>query len=255
MIEAVWKIILNIETKYPEVKSLWEQLDCDAYLIGGYFRDGLYGKEGRDIDIIFSCSTDELKDAIESNYLLYSQNHFKGFKLLLEKDIDIWSIDNNWAFRTGLVTRKKNTLKSLALGCFYNYDALVLNLRTGEYNIDFFDQFRSTKVLDIVVQKSKYIVDNPSFYANFVRAFYIKEKTECSFSARLQEYLHYIASDKIGYMPEDVLKLLMKMREYKKYDAVSPISFVKECWSVSGEIGEMHFPVEIEKYTQLELGF
>lgn len=255
MIEAVWRIISNIERAYPEVKSLWEQLDCDVFCVGGFFRDGLNNKEGRDLDIIFDCASDVLQEALDSNYLSYTQNHFKGFKLLLKKDVDVWCIDNNWAFRTGLVTRKKNTLKSLALGCFYNYDALVLNLRSGDYDIEFYKQFLSKNTLDFVVQDSKYIVENPSFHANFVRALYIKELTGCAFSSRLQEYLHYVASERIGYMPEDVLKLLSKMREYQKYEDVSPIPFVLECRNYLNDKGGMSLPVEEEKYTQMDFGF
>lgn len=255
MIETVWKIISNIEKKYPEVKSLWEQLGCDVYLIGGYFRDGLNGKEGRDIDMVFSCSTDVLKEALDSNYLPYTQNHFKGFKLLLKKDIDVWSIENNWAFRTGLVARKKNVLKSLALGCFFNYDALVLNLRSGEYNIEYFNNFLATNTLDIVVPISKYIVGNPSYYSNFVRALYIRNKTKCSYSERLQEYMHYLASEKIGYEPEDIAKLLCKMREYSKYDMISPISSIMEWREGNRGDGKMDFPLDQDLFTQLELSF
>lgn len=244
MIDAVWKIISNIEKKYPEVKSLWEQLGCDAYLIGGYFRDGLNGTEGRDIDIVFSCSTDDLKEALERNYLPYTQNHFKGFKLLLKKDIDVWTFENNWAFRTGLVARKKNVLKSLALGCFFNYDALVLNLRSGEYNVEYYKNFLETNTLDIVVPNSRYIVENPSFYSNFVRALFIKNKTKCSYSARLQEYMHYLAIERIGYEPEDIAKLLYKMREYSKYDNISPIPSIMEWREDNGGNGRIDFPLE-----------
>lgn len=254
MIESIWRIVSNVEYRYPEVKALWEQLNCDAFLVGGYLRDGLEKKEGRDLDVILTCSSEELHDALDSNYLSYSQNHFGGFKVLLQKDIDIWTMDNNWAFRSGLVKLGKDVLKSLALGCFYNYDALVLNLRSGEFNVKFYEEFIKTNVLDIVVSDSRYIVENPSYYANFVRALFIKEKTKCTFSERLQEYLCYLANERIGFLPEDNARILNKMKEYSKYAMISPISSILEWKSGSDSEGTMPLSMDYEKVLQLELG-
>lgn len=214
----VWEIISGIEDSFPEIKAIIAQLHCDAFLVGGYFRDGINGNIGRDIDIILACPSSLIEECLNDNFLNYTKNHFGGFKVLLSRDVDLWSIDDNWAFKEGVVPIGRNLLHSIAKGCFYNYDSLVLNLNTGKYDVYYYQEFIANNVLDLVNLNSDYILKNPSLYSNLFRAFYIQSLTNCSFSSRLSKYLSYLLEDIIGSDPEAISRILIKMREYCKYD-------------------------------------
>ena len=95
-----------------------------AYIIGGYVRDVLENKENRDLDIVVDIPNERLRNIVESENCEKRYNRMGGAKLILKNiNVDIWSFDNNWAFKNGLVKlNEKEKLNSLAKGCFYNYD-------------------------------------------------------------------------------------------------------------------------------------
>lgn len=254
----VWEIIAGIENSLPEVKAIIAQLHCDAFLVGGYFRDGINGKIGRDIDIILSCPSSFIEDCLNENFLNYERNHFGGFKVLLSRDVDLWSIDDNWAFKEGVVPVGRNLLHSIAKGCFFNYDSLVLNLNTGKYDINYYKKFIENNVLDLVNPDSEYILKNPSFYSNLLRAFYIQNRTKCTFSSRLSNYLRYLLEDYVGRDPEAISRLLIKMREYCKYDPQQLLPLMQRWYinSGSGDVCCLPFKdVKTQAPSQLELAF
>lgn len=162
-----------------------------AYVVGGYFRDFLNVKESRDIDIIIDLDNVKLLDVIDDIDCQYTINRHGGIKLQLKKmDVDLWSLEKNWAFKNKLVKlNEKDKLNSIAKGCFFNYDSLVINLHNYTYNIRYYNDFLSTKILDILQKSSCYKNLNPTVEANIIRAFYIKENFNIDFSENLTDYI------------------------------------------------------------------
>ena len=143
-----------------ELKSLLLQIFVEgtAYIIGGYVRDQINNVPSRDIDIIIDLKHSRLIEFIKSSNLKYTINRHNGIKLTLNNlYVDIWSIEENWAFRENLVVlNEEDKLESIAKGCFYNYDALVVNLHTFNYNIRYYKKFKKTGILDILQLSNEY---------------------------------------------------------------------------------------------------
>lgn len=191
-----------------------------AYLIGGYFRDFLLKRKSRDLDIIVDLPHPELIEKIINSGIHYEINRHKGIKLKLENiEIDIWSLENNWAFREKLVKlNQDDKLLSIVKGCFYNYDALAINLHTFNFNIQYFNEFVSMGTLDILQEKVLYKKLNPTIEANILRAFYIQKTTGAKFSDNTKQYL----LKKIGQLNDNYISSTSRLTEFKvkypKYD-------------------------------------
>lgn len=200
-----------------------------AYVVGGFFRDFLSGKVSRDIDIIVDITSSQLKEIIEKSPFNYSINRKGGIKLKLQKiDLDIWSIEDNWAFRNNLVKlNEDDKLHSIAKGCFYNYDSLVINLHNFSYNLRYYKDFIKNNELNILQENSIYKNLNPSVEANILRAFYIKNKFESSFSDNTSYYLQ----KKLGQIQDNhsnVLERLIDIKQkYPKYNELIPTQIEK----------------------------
>ncbi len=193
-----------------------------AYIIGGFVRDVLNGKDNRDLDIIVDVPQKELKHILKSNNCEEYVNRLGGAKLKLEHlEIDIWSIHNNWAFAQNIVKLNDNDkLNSIAKGCFYNYDALVVSVPKFMYNTRYYYEFVNKKELDIIQKQTIYQKLNPTVEANIIRASYIKKMHNISFSKNLNDYLtNEILSlhDKYG----NAFQRLLSIKSlYSKYDVV-----------------------------------
>lgn len=197
-------------------------VDGTAYIVGGYFRDFLLNRKSRDLDIIVDLPHDVLLLKIIDSGISYEINRHNGIKLQLEtQEIDMWAIENNWAFKQNLVKlNHEDKLLSIAKGCFYNYDALVINLHTFNFNIRFFTEFISTKTLDILQEKSIYKKLNPTIEANILRAFYIQKITGVKFSENTKEYLLKKIGQLNDHYDSSVSRLNNIKRKYPKYDKI-----------------------------------
>lgn len=162
-----------------------------AYVVGGYFRDLLNNKASRDIDIIIDLDNVKLLDIIASLNSCYVVNRHGGIKLQLKNtDVDLWSLEKNWAFKNKLVKLNENDkLTSIAKGCFFNYDSLVINLHNFSYNTRNYNEFCNTNILNILQKSSMYKNLNPTIEANIIRAYYIKQKFNIDFSENLTDYI------------------------------------------------------------------
>lgn len=195
-----------------------------AYIVGGYFRDFIIKKASRDIDVIVDIESSLLLEIIENSNLNYTINRHGGIKIKLESlDLDIWCLENNWAFKNNLVKlNEEDKLNSIAKGCFYNYDSLVINLHNFSYNLRYYKDFIQTKKLNILQEKSIYKNLNPTTEANILRAFYLKKVYGISFT----ENTFYYLLNKIGYL-EDKYKegVCIRLAEiklrYPKYNELS----------------------------------
>lgn len=116
-----------------------------AYIVGGYFRDFLNNMPSRDLDIIVDIDNKTLVEIITNSKIDYRENRHGGVKLTTPSlEIDIWCIENNWAFKNHLVRlNDTDKLHSIAKGCFYNYDALVINLNNFSYNLRYYRDRKS----------------------------------------------------------------------------------------------------------------
>jgi hypothetical protein len=202
-----------------------------AFIVGGFIRDAILNKISRDLDIVVTSSHAKLSDLIFSSGLSFKENRFNGFKIFINDwEIDIWSIEDNWAFRTNVVSKNENKLlESIAKGCFYNYDSLVMNINSAKINIKHYNKFLETNTLDIIQKRTLYKKLNPSIEANILRAFYIKNLYNVSFSCNCQSYL----SSRIGYLNDKygsaIERLLIVKYSYPKYDSDLDIEFIKRC--------------------------
>lgn len=171
-----------------------------AYVVGGYFRDFINKKKSRDIDIIVDVKNELLIETIENYKFNYKINRHGGIKLVHNNlEIDIWNIDNNWAFKNHLVKlNEEDKVNSIAKGCFYNYDALVINLHNFSYSLRFYNEFVESKKLNILQERSIYKNLNPTTEANILRAFFLKDNFNISFS----ENTFYYLSNKIGSLQD-----------------------------------------------------
>lgn len=195
-----------------------------AYIVGGYFRDFINKKQSRDIDIIVDVKNDILIEIIENYNLNYTINRYGGIKLTHNNlEIDIWNLENNWAFKNNLVKlNEDDKLNSIAKGCFYNYDALVINLHNFSYSLRFYTDFLESKKLNILQERSIYKNLNPTTEANILRAFFLKDIFNISFTNNTFDYL----IKKIGYLEDKYEaaffdRLLEVKSNYPKYNSLT----------------------------------
>lgn len=192
-----------------------------AYIVGGYFRDFLNKQESRDIDVIVDIDSSLLLDILKQTQCNYEINRHGGVKIKFQSlKLDIWSIQDNWAFRNELVKlNDEDKLNSIAKGCFYNYDSLVINLHDYSYILRYYNDFLATKKLDIFQSNSIYMNLNPTTEANILRAFFLKLKFNASFTFNAYYYL----IKKVGTLGDsynnDALKRLLDIKkQYPKYN-------------------------------------
>ncbi len=220
-----------------------------AYIVGGYLRDFLNSKPSRDIDIIVDLDNEKLLEIIQSANVEFSINRHKGIKLhFAQIDVDMWSIENNWAFKNELVKLNENDkLKSIAKGCFYNYDSLVVNLHTLNMNIHNYKNFNLEKKLDILQKSPIYKNLNPTTEANILRAFYLKKIYQIEFSANTKKYL----IDKIGEISDKELSPLTQLELTKsKYDKYQYSLSANE---IESSIKDLYKSNDFDKQMYLEL--
>lgn len=204
--------------------------DGTAYIIGGFLRDVINNQRSRDVDIMVEISHELLIQKLNYSGLNYSVNRHNGIKVLFDNmDVDIWSISNNWAFKQNLVKlSSEDRLASIARGCFYNYDALVINLHTYRFNIKYYRDFVASQTLDILCKKPLYKKSNPTIEANILRAFFLRKKFEIKYS---KDTIHYLAQ-KIGYLNDKYNSSIKRLNEikskYPKYDKVLTDEEVKD---------------------------
>jgi hypothetical protein len=201
-----------------------------AYVVGGYFRDFLNNKDSRDVDIIVDIKDIKLIDIIQRTGCKYYQNRHKGIKLDLGGiTVDLWSLENNWAFKNGLVKLNDNDkLKSIAKGCFFNYDALVINLKDYKYNAEFYLDFQNNGILDILQKTNRYKNLNPTPEANIVRAFYIKEKYNIKFSENLIKYIVLKTIALTDRYKDGLLRILNVKENYEKYQDLDNVKLIRD---------------------------
>jgi hypothetical protein len=193
-----------------------------AYIIGGYIRDLTLNKESRDLDIMLTTPYEEIMNIIKSSNLNYTTNRLNGIKIKLNNlEADIWSIENNWAFKNKLVIQNDDyILDSIANGCFYNYDSLVINVHTNKISFRNFNNFVKSNTLDIIQKNKNYKILNPTVEANILRAFYLRKIYSIKYTNNCNNYL----LSRIGFLKDNYGSSFNRLMEFKKkyikYDLV-----------------------------------
>ncbi|MDR1005302.1 MAG: hypothetical protein LBL74_00360 [Bacteroidales bacterium] len=199
-----------------------------AYVVGGFLRDFLIKKESRDIDIIVDIKDTNvhLLDIVKRLNCDFTTNRHGGIKIKLKSiTVDIWSLENNWAFKNKIVKLNENDkLNSIAKGCFFNYDALVINLHNFSYNIRYYNEFINTKELNILQKVALYKNQNPTTDANIIRAIYIKNKFNAQFTDNTLKYL----ISKIDGFQNGFKRILDVKSKYPKYNELSDNLLIDE---------------------------
>lgn len=218
-------------------------VEGSAYVVGGYFRDFLFKKKSRDLDVIVELKNERIIEIIKSNHLEYTINRHGGIKIKLPTlEIDIWSIENNWAFKNDLVKlNEEDKLNSIARGCFYNYDSVVINLITFNYTLKYFNEFHKKKILNILQTNPLYKNLNPSMEANILRAMYLIQE----FNVRPTSNTYYYLLQKIKTISDsniEVVERLLNVKEkYPKYKKIEKedilffINFLKKDFDPEGQ--------------------
>ena len=215
------EMIGRIVAEYPALDAFIHSLDSDVYLVGGYIRDSLIGKESRDIDMIVDAPASWIEEQLNKQRISFKRNHFGGFKFDIGKEIDLWSLEDNWAFKNGFVPAlHQDLLHYIALGCFYNYDSLVVNYKTQDFNLSNYVSFLRTNTLRIVFDSNEYYWENPTSIANVCRALWISGQTGAQLSDQVQSYMNSVLGEFMDGSDDYLSILSSKLDEYPKYRGV-----------------------------------
>jgi hypothetical protein len=202
-----------------------------AYVVGGFFRDFLNNQKSRDIDIIVDVKNTYLLDIIKSLNYPFETNRHGGIKLELDTiTVDLWSLEDNWAFKKQefnfkqkqlVKLNEEDKLNSIAKGCFFNYDSLVINLNNFSYNLRYYNEFNNKMALDILQKSVSYKKLNPTTEANIIRAIFIKNKFNVKFTENTALYM----TSKLGHLKDlyqnEIQRLVEIKQKYPKYKELS----------------------------------
>lgn len=193
-----------------------------AYLVGGFIRDLIENKNSRDIDIIIDLDHNHLLKILKSSKIDYRINRHNGIKLQLENiEIDIWSIENNWAFKNNLVKlNEEDKINSIAKGCFYNYDSLVFNLHSKSLSLKNYEHFIRKGELDILQKSPSYKILNPTIEANILRAFYLRKEKGIKYSFNTRNYILTKIGEIVDNEKNPVDQLISIKVKYPKYEKI-----------------------------------
>jgi len=199
------------------------------------------------MDLMVEIDVTSLLGLLNKSGLDYQVNRMGGIKILLgDFNVDMWTVDNNWAFKRNVV--KRNDLymvERIAGGCFYNYDSLVIHVNKTKYlSVSNYNDCVKTNTLDILRKGDSYIKTNPTVEANILRAYFLKKRFGLQYS---EKCVRYIASSLslLKSLHQDVYNHLEIYREkYIKYretlNKEDIVSYSKEIFlsdynSINGE--------------------
>ncbi len=185
--KKMYDSIVKYLIKHPPAYELFEQLLLvgDLYLIGGILRE--YRDKGdienlRDADFVIQVKNHAAWRKLLTLYAT-ENNRFGGYKLkcsgLL---IDIWELENTWAFQHDILTCKKDEyLTYLPQTVFLNIDSIIYDINNDIWYDEIYVQAMQEKVLDVVLK------DNPFITLNIIRAMILRMKYQLKYSNRLRE--------------------------------------------------------------------
>lgn len=162
-------------------------LQVPAVIFGGAARDlGFLGYPPRDIDIVVETdSVRGLMPSLEPFFL--RRTRFGGFCFLIQGWIlDIWSLDETWAFRAGIVSPV--SFDALPKTTFLNVEAFAVDLipqingRRSFFENSFFEAI-ATQVVEINLE------ENPFPDLCVVRSLLTAARLDFAIGSRLKKYI------------------------------------------------------------------
>lgn len=135
-----------------------------------------------DVDLVFEQHDKGNLESLLKDYNL-KLNAFGGYRLQLKKwHVDIWNIENTWAFKNNLV--ECDGFKSLTKTTFFNWDAIVYEVDNGKiHSAENYLENLHERVLDIN------LVDNPNHLGSVVRTLRMMIKYDAKLSPALCDYV------------------------------------------------------------------
>ena len=179
-----------------QVSTLVEHLTvaADASIFGGAVRDiSLFGgsKFNGDIDIVVTARDPQALERIFETYSA-ERNKFGGYRLQVGRwNFDIWESSQTWAYKTGVI--KERTHLSLLETTFFNWDAILFDVRTGKlhHGSHYFDHLAS-KYLELNLK------DNPNLFGAFARTLRtLSLSDEILTGPKLSEFLNEISDREV----------------------------------------------------------
>jgi hypothetical protein len=170
-----------------ELRRTLEQIASrleETVIFGGMIREFALGNTRSfksDIDIVSRSTAAEIFAAIKD--FCPSVNKFGGYRFAVGTQLfDIWSFDDTWAFKTGLV--EGSSLQDIFKTTFFNLDAAVFHVGKRKLlcSESYIDALRS-RVLDLNLQ------ENPCPSGMVRRAIRLAIGNELVVTPRLGEYI------------------------------------------------------------------
>lgn len=191
----------------------------ETFVFGGMIRDfslGLAREFNSDIDLVSMDDRTTIFSAIRQ----YNPeiNKFGGFRFAVGRQLfDIWSFQDTWAFREGLV--KATTIDDLCATTFFDIDAVCLPLKSRKIisSAKYLDSVRNS-TLDINLE------ENPAPGKIAVRAARMAINSGIRISPRLQLFI--IKNTKDTFWRGEIAALFLKlMVKHNEKHADLPFSF------------------------------
>jgi len=176
---------------YYELQQLGTVVVC-----GGAARDWSRGRSPRDLDLVIDIPSEVLQAHMEP--FQCHRNPFGGYEYhlndcelpYLPAKIDLWALQDTWAFRTYPDLFPDPTLADIRRSVFFNLDAILVEPRPeGFLDIEGCIETLQSKVLDIVLEANPF----PRFCA--VKAMVQANKYQLSLSERLVDYCRRQANE------------------------------------------------------------
>lgn len=175
-----------------------------VHIFSGVIRDYFLGYSGavRDIDLVVSSMDEDFLERYLWPYD-FDKNSFGGYKVELPSlKIDIWHINNTWAYAKNKIDTGLFDFYDLPNTAFFNFSSIVFDFSSQQfiYGIPF-KKFLQTKELDLVLEA------NPLPALCIVNTLYYKRKFRLAISNNLRAYcLNHFAA----YNEEDFDKTQLK---------------------------------------------
>lgn len=156
----------------------------NTLVFGGVIRDMAFGRVrdfNSDIDLVSLATRSEIFSAIKS--FEPEINKFGGFRFSFGLRLfDIWSFEDTWAFRAGLV--RPTSEEDLCKTTFFNVDAVYQRLGSAKLICDesYLENLKN-KVLDINLS------ENPSPAKIASRAIWLSWNLNLALTTQLQDYV------------------------------------------------------------------
>ncbi|MRZ79399.1 hypothetical protein GKD14_11900 [Paeniclostridium sordellii] len=213
-LEKVERYIEHLRNKHSELNKLLIQLSDigENILVGGAIRDIIL-KESKPRDLDFIINTNKDLDIVLGDEFKYVKNRFGGYKINIESiELDIWSINDHWAFKEKIIEKDENNLRYTT---FLNFDAIFYMLDKKSVDSYMFNSCIKKECLDITLDE-EFIYLNPSKDINVLRMLNIVDEWGLKLSNKSYIYIKKWIVDNKDDTIERLYRAQIKHYKYEK---------------------------------------